>query len=70
VVIATTSSEEKAKKLKELGADHVINYKEEPNWGDAAKALTPKKEGVSHVVEIGGPNTMPQVSLSSVPKKF
>ena len=28
-VIATTSSEEKAAKARELGADEVINYKEE-----------------------------------------
>lgn len=40
-VIATTSSESKAKKLKELGAHHVINYKETPNWGEEAKKLTP-----------------------------
>ena len=30
-VIATTSSAEKAQLLKSLGADHVLNYKENPN---------------------------------------
>lgn len=44
-VIATTSSEAKAKKLKELGAHHVINYKETPNWGEEAKKLTPGGNG-------------------------
>lgn len=59
-VIATTSSSEKEKKLKELGADHVINYKQVPNWGDKAKELTKDKEGVDQVIEVGGPGTMEQ----------
>jgi NADPH:quinone reductase-like Zn-dependent oxidoreductase len=45
VVIATTSSAAKAEKLKKLGAHHVINYKENPNWGAQAKKLTPGGEG-------------------------
>ena len=40
-VIATTSSADKEKKLKELGAHHIINYKNTPNWGEEAKKLTP-----------------------------
>lgn len=31
-VIATTSSAEKMETLKKLGADHVLNYRENPNW--------------------------------------
>ncbi|KAM0421414.1 hypothetical protein ACHAPT_010768 [Fusarium lateritium] len=54
-VIATTSSGEKAARLRELGADHVLNYKENPNWGELAKSLTPSKDGVDLVVEVGGP---------------
>ena len=64
-VIATSSSEEKLEMLKELGADFVINYKEDKNWGETAKNLTEGKEGVNHVVEVGGPNTMAQ-SLRAV----
>jgi NADPH:quinone reductase-like Zn-dependent oxidoreductase len=64
-VIATTSSKEKAETLKKLGADHVINYKETPNWGEEAAKLTPGGKGVEHVVEVGGPNTMAQ-SLKAV----
>jgi len=59
-VIATTSSESKAKKLKELGAHHVINYKEDANWGETAKKLTPGGLGVHHIIEVGGPGTMEQ----------
>ncbi|KAK7424586.1 hypothetical protein QQZ08_008596 [Neonectria magnoliae] len=64
-VIATTSSAEKAERLKKIGADHVINYKEVQDWGEQAKALTPGGEGVDFVVEIGGGATFKQ-SLSAV----
>ncbi|KAF2708846.1 alcohol dehydrogenase [Pleomassaria siparia CBS 279.74] len=59
-VIATTSSEKKVELLKKYGADHVINYKERPNWGEHAKSLTPGGAGVEHVVEVGGPTTLAQ----------
>jgi len=64
-VIATTSSAKKAEVLKKYGADHVINYKETPNWGVEAAKLTPKGEGVNHVLEVGGPATMAQ-SLKAI----
>jgi NADPH:quinone reductase-like Zn-dependent oxidoreductase len=64
-VIATTSSSKKAELLKKYGADHVINYKETPNWGEEAAKLTPGGAGVQHVVEVGGPTTMAQ-SLKAV----
>lgn len=58
-VIATSSSDEKLSRLKELGADHLINYKAEPKWGQSAAALTGGR-GVDAVVEIGGPGTLAQ----------
>jgi NADPH:quinone reductase-like Zn-dependent oxidoreductase len=58
-VIATSSSEAKMEKLRALGADHVINYKENPDWGKKAFELTGGR-GVDEVVEIGGPGTMAQ----------
>ena len=58
-VIATSSSQAKLAKLKELGADHVINYKETPKWGAVAKQLTGGR-GVDEVVEIGGAGTLGQ----------
>jgi NADPH:quinone reductase-like Zn-dependent oxidoreductase len=58
-VIATSSSEAKMEKLKALGADHVINYKETPEWGRKAFEMTGGR-GVDEVVEIGGPGTMAQ----------
>lgn len=59
-VIATTISSNKAEALKSLGADHVINYKEDPNWGETARSLTPDSLGVHHILEIGGPSTLSQ----------
>jgi NADPH:quinone reductase-like Zn-dependent oxidoreductase len=58
-VIATSSSDEKLARLKQLGADHLINYKSEPQWGRAAAALTDGR-GVDAVVEVGGPGTLSQ----------
>lgn len=59
-VIATTSTAAKAEVLKQLGADHVLNYKEVSDWGEKAKSLTPNQEGVTHILEVGGPATMTQ----------
>jgi NADPH:quinone reductase-like Zn-dependent oxidoreductase len=58
-VIATTSSEEKAERLKALGADAVINYRTTPDWHVAVRELT-AGQGVDHVVEVGGPGTIVQ----------
>ncbi|HDY85801.1 MAG TPA: NAD(P)-dependent alcohol dehydrogenase [Methylophaga aminisulfidivorans] len=63
-VIATSSSEQKLERLIEMGADHVINYKTEPNWGKRAIELN-GGVGVDHVVEIGGGETLEQ-SLAAV----
>lgn len=59
-MIATTSSEAKAQKLKLLGAQHVINYRGTPHWGEKAKALTADGKGVDIVVDVGGGSTLQQ----------
>lgn len=46
--------------LKQLGADHVINYRSDPNWGESARKLTPSQFGVDHILEVGGPTTLQQ----------
>jgi NADPH:quinone reductase-like Zn-dependent oxidoreductase len=58
-VISTSSSDEKLEKLKALGADHLVNYRQTPEWGTAAAALTGGR-GVDVVVEIGGAGTLGQ----------
>ncbi|WVW84346.1 hypothetical protein I302_106380 [Kwoniella bestiolae CBS 10118] len=64
-VVSTTSSSAKAEQLKSLGADHVINYKDDSDWGKTAKGLTPDGAGFQHVIEIGGPGTLQQ-SLNAI----
>jgi NADPH:quinone reductase-like Zn-dependent oxidoreductase len=63
-VIATTSSDEKAKRLKNLGADEVINYRTSPDWHLGVRNLTGGR-GVDYVIEVGGAGTL-QNSLKSV----
>lgn len=58
-VIATSSSAEKLARLKALGADHVLNHVEDPEWGKAALELTGGL-GVDHVIEVAGPNALAQ----------
>ena len=42
-----------------MGADHLINYRKNEEWGVTAQKLTGRR-GVDHVVEIGGSGTMAQ----------
>lgn len=63
-VIATSSSAAKLARLRELGADEVINYREDPEWGLTARRLTGGR-GVDHVIEVGGPDTLVQSMLAA-----
>ncbi len=63
-VIVTSSSDEKLARAKELGADEVVNYREDPNWGKTVRDRTGGR-GVDHVVEVGGVGTLAQ-SLRAV----
>ena len=56
-MIATTSTAEKAERLKALGASDVINYTETPDWDEKARELS-NGCGVDCIVEIGGPGTI------------
>jgi NADPH:quinone reductase-like Zn-dependent oxidoreductase len=63
-VIATSSSDAKLERLKQLGAAEVINYKTNPDWDKRVLELTGGL-GVNHVVEIGGAGTLPK-SINAV----
>ncbi|WP_108810480.1 zinc-binding dehydrogenase [Sphingorhabdus sp. Alg231-15] len=63
-VIATSSSDEKLERLKALGADYLINYKDVEAWGPKVLELTGGK-GVDCVVEIGGPGTLDQSMMAT-----
>jgi len=57
-VIATSSSDAKLSRVKQLGADATVNYRTEKQWG--AKAAELAGGGVDHVVEVGGLGTLAQ----------
>lgn len=65
-VVATTSTPDKADRLKRLGATHTVNYRTSPGtWGLEARGLTPEQRGFDIVVDVGGNQTLPQ-SLAAV----
>lgn len=54
-VYATSSSDEKMARLKELGANEVFNYRTDKKWG---KTIAQRSGGVDHVLDIGAGATI------------
>jgi len=63
-VIATSSSDAKLGRAKDLGATETVNYRQIPEWGAEVRRLT-SGAGVDCVIEVGGGGTMRQ-SLDAV----
>ena len=63
-VAVTSSSDEKLERARALGAEHTVNYRAHPDWGARIRDWTGGR-GVDHVVEVGGPGTLPQ-SIAAV----
>ncbi|KAL5049088.1 hypothetical protein BDW71DRAFT_176170 [Aspergillus fruticulosus] len=63
-VLAITSSDEKAARLKELGVDSVVNYSTSPDWDREILALTNGK-GVDKVLDIAGEKTIVKSAAST-----
>jgi NADPH:quinone reductase-like Zn-dependent oxidoreductase len=63
-VIVTSSSDEKLAKVKQLGADEIINYNKIPKWEKQVYEMS-DRTGVDHIVEVGGAGTLPK-SLQAV----
>lgn len=61
-VVVTSSSDDKLARMRTLGADVTVNYRSIPDWGKHIRDAT---GGVHHVIEVGGPGTLPQ-SLRAV----
>ena len=57
--IITSSSDEKLARAKQLGAFGTVNYRKNPEWQREVRALT-GDEGVEHVLEVGGRDTLPR----------
>ncbi|KAK5580764.1 hypothetical protein RB653_000788 [Dictyostelium firmibasis] len=54
--IVLTSSNEKSEKVKDLGANFVVNYRETPNWHEKVLEIT-NGVGVDQIIEVvGGDN--------------
>jgi NADPH:quinone reductase-like Zn-dependent oxidoreductase len=68
-VYATTSTAGKAALLEGLGARHVVNHREDPEWGRTIKGLTGRR-GITHAVEIGGAATLGQTMRAMGPGGF
>jgi NADPH:quinone reductase-like Zn-dependent oxidoreductase len=58
-VYALTSTEEKMEKARQLGADVVLNYREDPKWSRTLYKMTGHR-GVDVVVDNVGQATLPQ----------
>jgi len=65
-VIITSSSDEKLARAIRLGADHTINYKQNPKWEKRVLELT-GGTGADVVVENGGIKTLSQSILATRP---
>lgn len=57
--IITSSSDAKLERARELGAFGTVNYQTNPDWQEEVRSLT-GNAGVSHVLEVGGRETLPR----------
>ena len=62
--LITSSSDEKLKRAEAMGADHLANYKTDPDWSEAVRAATGGL-GADLIVEVGGGGTIEQ-SLKAI----
>jgi NADPH:quinone reductase-like Zn-dependent oxidoreductase len=58
-VIVLSGSDAKLARARELGAAHGVNYRSDPEWARTVRRLA-GGDGVDHVVEVGGAQSMPQ----------
>jgi NADPH:quinone reductase-like Zn-dependent oxidoreductase len=63
-VTLISSSDAKRERARALGADDTLNYRETPEWGKAVRERV-GADGVDHVIETGGEQTLAQ-SLRAV----
>jgi NADPH:quinone reductase-like Zn-dependent oxidoreductase len=56
-VVLTSSSDAKLERARALGADHTLNYKNEPTWDKRVLELTGGR-GVDLTLEVGGTGTL------------
>lgn len=54
-VIVTSSDDDKLVRMRDMGAQETLNYRDQPEWG----LVIAERGGVDHVVEVGGAGTLP-----------
>lgn len=66
-VIATTSTADKADKLREIGADEVVNYRVQPDWPARVRELT-EGRGADRLVDVVGdlPQSLRAVAIGGL----
>lgn len=57
-VFAMSSTEDKCARLRRMGADHVLNYRQTPQWGEHVAERS--GGGVDVVIDVGGTTTLEQ----------
>lgn len=62
-VIVTSSSDEKLARMRALGADDIINYRNNPDWSQAVMELT-GGQGANHVVNNVGMSELDQCLMA------
>jgi NADPH:quinone reductase-like Zn-dependent oxidoreductase len=55
--LITSSSDEKLERARALGADHVVNYRQTPEWSKAVREVTAGR-GADFIMEVGGAGTI------------
>lgn len=64
-VTVISSSGDKLERVRALGADATINYRETEDWARASRPITADRGGYDNIVELGGAKTLP-LSLRAV----
>jgi NADPH:quinone reductase-like Zn-dependent oxidoreductase len=64
-VTVISSSDEKLARVREMGADATINYRQTPDWARASREITNDRGGYDNIIELGGADTLP-LSLRAV----
>lgn len=57
--LITSSSDEKLERARELGADHLVNYRQTPDWSKPVREATHGR-GADFIMEVGGGGTIEQ----------
>jgi NADPH:quinone reductase-like Zn-dependent oxidoreductase len=58
-VTVITSSDERIERVRQLGADATVNYRDVPEWAKATRNITGGR-GYDLILELGGEKTLPQ----------